>query len=159
MKLYKIVSLSAPVEEPIGVLLTGGVVAGHQNISISTKVTSSVTLKVLSHSGLKETVLVDLWLLKKGFVWCTNSIPSKGEKELRDPNGEMLFRSQQSPMLLADTAETRRYIPAFRVMHHIAAVPTWRQSSMDPLRRNLTNSWSPKMLLIFKRGPGGSARL
>lgn len=60
MKLYKIVSLSAPVEEPIGVLLTGGVVAGHQNISISTKVTSSVTLKVLSHSGLTETVLVDL---------------------------------------------------------------------------------------------------
>lgn len=60
MKLYKIVSLFAPVEEPVGVLLTGGVVAGHQNISISTKVTSSVTLDVLSHSGLKETVLVDL---------------------------------------------------------------------------------------------------
>lgn len=60
IEMYKIGSLFAPVEEPVGVLLTGGVVAAHQNISISAKVTSSVTLDVLSHSGLKETVLVDL---------------------------------------------------------------------------------------------------
>lgn len=112
-------------------VLTGGVVAGHQKIHISTKVTSAVTLDVLSHSGLKETILVDLWLLKKGFVCCTNSIPFKGEKELRDPNGEMLFRIQQSLMMLADPAETHRCIPAFREMHHIAAIPTCQRSQMD----------------------------
>lgn len=66
------------------------------------------------------------WTVENGLSCWTNSIPFKGEKELRDLNGEMLFRIQESLMMLADTAETRRCIPAFRVMHHIAATATCR---------------------------------
>lgn len=43
--------------------------------------------------------------------------PLKGKK-LCDPNGEMLFRLQQSLMMLADTAEAQRCIPAFSDASH-----------------------------------------
>lgn len=66
-KLDKMISPFAPVEEPVCIFLTAGDVAGHQKIHISTRVTSAVPLDALSHSGLKETVLVDMRLLEKGF--------------------------------------------------------------------------------------------